>query len=348
LKNISKKIKQVLNYEQTIFILIWIVLLLLPFITNESRPFQKAGVLYVATRLNLIILSVLNNFWLLPELIQKGRYGYYFIIIAILILLFSINEEFVIEQLFAADSSRSSWSMRGFYFASVRASFILLIFSCYKLLWDYQMKLTKIKNLEKERIESELKFLKAQVNPHVLFNNLNNIYSLALEHSKQVPAMILKLSEMMRYMLYDCNDKYVPLEKEIVYLKDFIELQRLRLEESAMVSFNVEGKIEGKWISPLLLITFVENSFKHSMDSTPEHVEIIIRIEVEEETLHFHTANTYSQDEIDRYKKSGIGLQNVKKRLELIYGDNYNLKIYPEDSYYHVTLDLKLNSQGEA
>jgi len=204
--------------------------------------------------------------------------------------------------------------------------------------------------LEKEKVESELKFLKSQINPHVLFNNLNNIYSLALEQSEQVPKMILKLSQLMRYMLYDSNEQYVMLEKEMEYLRDFIELQKLRLDESALITLHIEGNTENKKIPPLLLITFVENSFKHSMKTTDKHIEIIIRLEIKGSKLHFHTANTYSESEDDytNGKRGGIGLKNVTKRLDLIYGDNYQLKFYPNTEYYHVTLELELEADSKA
>ena len=335
-------IKKAFYRESTIFVLIWLVLLIFPFLGQEPKIMSSISLLFIATRANIIALSVVNNFLLLPQIIKKGRYGFYFASAIACILLFSFNEEFVIEQILASGTERAEWSMRGFYFALFRTTMIVLIFSSYKLLWDYQSKLTKIKSLEKEKVESELKFLKSQVNPHVLFNNLNNIYSLALEKSSQVPDMILKLSQMMRYMLYDCNERFVPLEKEIKYLKDFIELQKLRLEENAMVNFSIEGDPENKKIAPLLLITFIENSFKHSMDTTDKAVEIIIRMEITEKNLNFHTANTYSPDSEKKMDTKGIGLKNVKKRLELIYGNQYELNIYPENHYYHVTLELEL------
>lgn len=317
-------------------------MLIFPFLGQEPRTITSISLLFIATRINIIVLSIVNNFVLLPQIIKKGRYGFYFATVIVTIVLFSLNEELVIEQILAPGSERSEWSMRGLYFALFRSTMIILIFSSYKLLWDYQSKLTKIKTLEKEKVESELKFLKSQVNPHVLFNNLNNIYSLALEKSPQVPEMILKLSQMMRYMLYDCNEQFVPLEKEINYLQDFIELQKLRLEENAMVNFSIEGDPENKKIAPLLLITFIENSFKHSMDTTDKPVEIIIRLELSDHTLKFHTANTYTPDAENDLNTEGIGLKNVKKRLELIYGDQHELNIYPENHYYHVTLDLEL------
>lgn len=342
-----ERIKQLTLNELTVFITIWIVLLILPFLGNEQEAFRQMTIFYVAVRANLIVLSIINNYWLLPKLIREGKYGFYIFSIVVAIALFSLNEELLLEQLMDEGAKYAGWSIQGFYFAMFRSAFIVLVFSCYKFLWDYQNKISRIKTLEKENVESELKFLKSQINPHVLFNNLNNIYSLALDQSEQVPKMILKLSQLMRYMLYDSNEQHVPLEKEIEYLRDFIALQKLRLEDSALITLHIEGNPAHKKIPPLLLITFVENSFKHSMKTTDKHVEIIIRLEIKGNKLHFHTANTYSATDDDHTggKRGGIGLKNVTKRLDLIYDDNYQLKFYPNTEYYHVTLEIELESE---
>ncbi len=199
--------------------------------------------------------------------------------------------------------------------------------------------------LEKEKVESELKFLKSQINPHVLFNNLNNIYSYALEKSEKVPEMLLKLSEIMRYMLKDGTEPLVPLRKELSYLQNFVDLQKLRLEGRGDVQFTVEGDPKDHKIAPLLLVSFVENSFKHSMQAAVDDIYIDILVRIREDELTFEAKNNYSEFKASEMEPDtgGIGLQNVKKRLQLIYNGQHALSINQTDDFFFVHLTLNLN-----
>jgi two-component system, LytTR family, sensor kinase len=191
-----------------------------------------------------------------------------------------------------------------------------------------------------QRQTSELALLRSQVNPHFLFNTLNNIYSLVYKKSDEAPAAVMKLSSIMRYMLYDSNSDHVHLDKEVDYLKSFIELQELRINQNGYVEFKIEGEIENSTIAPMLLIPFVENAFKHGgKNHTPG---IIIHLYIEENQMRF---------EVDNYKKKnllaqkdevgGIGLQNIKRRLELLYHEKQSLQIIEDKEMFKIKLIIE-------
>jgi hypothetical protein len=197
------------------------------------------------------------------------------------------------------------------------------------------------KEMEKQKLMSELSFLKSQVNPHFLFNSLNGIYALAIKKSDKTPDAILQLSDLMRHMLYESEKEWVDLSKEVDYLKNYIALQKLRLANNAVIDFEVKGDIEGKQIEPMLFIPFIENAFKHGVDS--EGADIHIQLEVKFKRLYFSMQNRIStahqKDEV-----SGIGLANVKKRLDLHYGSNYKLDYEEKKGIFSVNLQLNLKS----
>ena len=198
----------------------------------------------------------------------------------------------------------------------------------------------KIKgNLENEKLVSELAFLKSQINPHFLFNSLNNIYSLAYQKSEKTPEAILKLSEIMRYMLYESNENKVPLLEEIRYLKNYIELQKLRFKDKAYINFEVDEDIQDQKITPLILISFVENAFKHGVATDKEN-PITIVLNVSTNKLFFQVLNRKNTQNKD--ETGGIGLQNVKRRLDLLYKGQYRLHIQDDKDIYSCELYLNL------
>jgi two-component system, LytTR family, sensor kinase len=199
----------------------------------------------------------------------------------------------------------------------------------------------KLKNeLINQRQTSELALLRSQVNPHFLFNTLNNIYSLVYKKSDEAPAAVMKLSKIMRYMLYDSNSEKVQLEKEVDYLKSFIELQELRINQNGYVEFNIEGDIENRTIAPMLLIPFVENAFKHGgKNHTPG---IRIHLKAEPNLLYFGVTNYKKRNQIAQNDEiGGIGLQNIKRRLELLYPGKHELIIDDGPMVFQVDLKIK-------
>jgi len=195
--------------------------------------------------------------------------------------------------------------------------------------------------IEVQRVHTEISFLKAQLNPHFLFNSLNSIYSLANKKSDDTTEAIVTLSELMRYMIYETDKELVPLQDEITYIKNYISLQNLRLKDSSGVRVNIYGKIEHK-IEPLLLISFIENAFKYGTDYNGK-TDIRIRIEVVDNNLSFEVSNHVSIHK-RATPNSGIGIKNVKNRLQLHYPNTHELEIKEIEKQFTVKLTLKLNT----
>ncbi len=203
------------------------------------------------------------------------------------------------------------------------------------------------KSLEKEKLEAELKYLKSQVHPHFLFNTLNNLYSLTLKKSDNAPELVLKLSELMSYMLYDANAAQVPLSKEIQYLQNYIALEKIRYAERLDVAFNIGGQTAGKMIAPMLLLPFVENGFKHGASGDLDTVWTVIDLTVHSNRLVFKMENSKPADpetSLHSAGRNGIGLSNVQRRLDLLYGNNYDLKIFDEPDSFLVVLKIELQN----
>jgi two-component system LytT family sensor kinase len=204
--------------------------------------------------------------------------------------------------------------------------------------------------LEKENLQLELNFLRSQVNPHFLFNTLNNITSMAVDTDERVANAIIKLSDLMRYTLYESNQEKIALSREITFLNDYIELERIRLTKRASVEFEKNTEGHGLRIPPLILLTFVENAFKHSIHSTTEAAWVKINLSVQKDTLSFVVENSLPKKSVitNLNKAGGIGLENAKKRLELYYHKKYTLDILVTEAVYLVQLKITLNRDQSA
>jgi len=194
--------------------------------------------------------------------------------------------------------------------------------------------------------EAELKLLKAQLNPHFLFNTLNNLYGLSVVKSDKLPGLMLKLSDLLRYSLYETKEVLVPFEKEITYLENYIALEKIRLEDKTEISLIRKGDFSGIQIAPMLLIVFVENAFKHLGSNRGEYSRVEVNIVSHDKELEFHCFNTIDASAKPEANlemgKSGIGLQNAKKRLALIYPKKHDLSITQKNLEYIVHLILQL------
>ena len=216
-----------------------------------------------------------------------------------------------------------------------------------KLLKNWYLKQKETEQLTREKINAELQLLKAQVHPHFLFNTLNNIYSFILNGSSEAPEMIKKLSGLLNYILNECNQSLVPLEKELLLIQDYIELERIRYGDKLSLNLHIQGNPAGKIISPLLLIPFVENSFKHGTSRMLTHPWVKVDINIEGHSLDFKISNNKPEWSDDTITKKGIGLNNVKKRLQLLYPGNYSLNITENEMSYDVSMKIALHVPGE-
>lgn len=220
--------------------------------------------------------------------------------------------------------------------------FVLLMSGFVSVAGEFFKTDKKRKELENQRLNAELAYLKSQVNPHFFFNTLNAIYLLAHKKSDQTEHVVLKLSEIMRYMIYESNASQVSLSREIKYLSDYIDLQRIRLSKKIDVEFIVEGEPGNLLISPMLLIPFVENAFKHGI-SYVEPANILIKLSIQGNMIQFETSNKiFNKQEKQEENHSGLGLSNVKKRLLLLYPQLHSLNIDQENREYKVKLQINL------
>lgn len=214
------------------------------------------------------------------------------------------------------------------------------------LAWEYreerQQEQQRIQQLEKEKIASELKFLKAQLNPHFLFNTLNNLYSFVVMGSPKAPDMILRLSGILDYILYKSQQQFVPLQEEVNTIEHFIELEKVRYGERLQVNFTTAGNLFLP-ISPLLFLSLVENAFKHGASGDIDEPKINIEIKGTDEKINckvWNSKRAYEGELNDTYKE-GIGLSNIKRQLNLIYPDNYDLEIDDKEDSFLVAITIK-------
>lgn len=196
--------------------------------------------------------------------------------------------------------------------------------------------------VQQEKLTAELQLLKAQIHPHFLFNTLNNIYSFSLENSPKTPDMILKLSSLLNYMLYDCKVDEVRLQKEIEILKNYIDLEKERYGNTIEISWSVEGDMNDKFISPLLMLPFLENAFKHGTSEQVEKPWLSVDISVKADTLRCKIANSKNEFVPYHSNGNGIGIHNVKKRLQLMYPENHELKMHDEGHFFVISLLVRL------
>jgi len=213
-----------------------------------------------------------------------------------------------------------------------------------KLVIDWIKQRDLLNYTNKMLLENELKYLRSQIQPHFFFNTLNNLYSLTIDKSEKAPDLILKLSDLMKYFLYETGKDYQTLKNEIAHIKDYIEIERLRYDETLKIDFNIEGEIKKTMIKPLLLIPLVENAFKHGARNSEKNPYININLIVTKSLINFKVENSF-KNPTKKIKQQigGIGLSNIKKRLELNYGKgNYELNTFNEKNKYIAELKVSL------
>lgn len=226
---------------------------------------------------------------------------------------------------------------------------VMLVPLSVKLYAHYAEKEHKILVLSQEKTEAELQFLRSQIQPHFLFNVLNDIYAMALLQKKETPESILKLADLMRYVLQESTANKVPLEKEINYIKNYIDLEKLRYHNLFDITFDVEGDIVQSNITPLLLLPFVENAFKHASTVDKEKAWIKIYFGCFDNILSIDISNSFNPlVPKHSHVSSGIGIQNVRKRLDILYKGNYTMETEISTQMYKTTLKIDLLSKNDS
>lgn len=293
--------------------------------------------------LNLASSAFLINYILLPFFFYKKKYVHFILYLGLIILAAVFIEELILEKIFFPDTRGNKFS--SIFSTSIGILPVVAILVGFKFGWDLIEKQQQLEDLEAAVKESELQFLNSQINPHFLFNNLNNLYAHAIEESPKTPKIILDLSATLRYMLYDCKATAVPLKKELEHLENFISISKLQIEDRSLVNFTYPSISSQYQIAPLILIVFVENAFKHSAASLLKNININIEVKITEKGyLEFSCINSFhEQSNIDNLS-NGIGLENVQKRLQLLYPNAHALKVQQDTEQYTVFLSLQLKS----
>lgn len=221
--------------------------------------------------------------------------------------------------------------------------FAVLFFGVIKHIYDYRKLREDAKQLRIEKQQAELNYLKSQTNPHFLFNTLNNIYSLARDKSDLAPESILRLSKILRFMLYETSGAYIAIEQELKVISDYIALEKLRYDDSLLVNFNYDIEDMNQALPPLLLMSLVENAFKHGVSETRAHPFVDIHLSVNNRHLAFVVKNSTERFSEEQSVKENIGLSNLRRQLELLYTD-YNLSVEQVESVFTATLKINLAS----
>lgn len=287
------------------------------------------------------------NYVLIPKLFYTKKYLLFFASLLGLIIVFGVIEEGVVEQILTPNSrgrNEVTWQSIYWFFGEIIVP--LLAFMSIKFGFDNFEKQQALERIEKNNLTNELKFLKSQIQPHILFNSLNNLYNFALVKSDKTPDLILKLSNVLRYILYETTTEKVALSKELDFVEDYIDLQKAQFEKRGIINYVLkkEAEDESLKIAPFILIPFIENSFKHSFGTKIKGIRIDIQINIYEKELQLLISNNFEKDnnKKDELIYSGIGLKNVKKRLNLLYPDQHHLNLTSFNENYHVRLNLKL------
>ncbi|MHA7055660.1 sensor histidine kinase [Aquimarina sp. M1] len=344
---------KVLNIKDIAYhLLFWLAIMVLLAISEwgHGQSFKDAVIfelLYLPTRMIAVYINWLT---LIPRFLYRNYFGSYFILlIAVLVVTAIIHRYFVLYwgyPLFFPQWIDGKPLDPLNFFRLVQCIMLIatpVAFTTgFKLYSDWFKQRNETEILKQEKMNAELKFLKSQTNPHFLFNTLNSIYGLALEKSEKTPSLILKLSDILSYTLYESNVKKVPLSKELTLIENIIALEKERYEKRVAIHFKVEGDVEKIRIPPLILVPFIENAFKHGLKNEVKKGWINIYIKVSKNTLFFKIENSISSCKQDnKNHNGGLGLQNISRRLDLLYGNRKELQIKDTNETFIVSLLIK-------
>jgi two-component system, LytTR family, sensor kinase len=294
---------------------------------------------------DLALMVYLTNYLLIPKLLYKKRYVWFTLAFISLILASSFGKMYLIGQIM----ERPDWfsftraNIKGRFYDNVIPHFFLVIAgAAFKLMMDHSRVQRRLVEMAKEKSEAELNFLKSQINPHFLFNSLNSVYFLIDKNNAEARNALHKFSDMLRYQLYEMNGDRIPVEKEVRYLKDYVDLQKLRKDENYSVEFHCSPSVQGFSIEPLLLIPFVENAFKHISHHKDNSNFVKLELSRSNGEFRFEIENSRELLEKTTEQHGGIGLNNVRRRLELLYPEKHELEIKNTGKSFKVKLSIEI------
>ncbi|MFT4155208.1 sensor histidine kinase [Parafilimonas sp.] len=335
-----------------------IVFLLMPVLVSTRPPGEP---FFTVTRPfvrditgNFLLLSFFycNYYLLLPDLYFKRRYFFYIISVLFFLMVVLTLPSFLTGRFPHVNNNappapagpgftgKNSGALTGtaFLFSELKHHFYLFFIALFFSLLERTRE--KLAEAKEEKLRAELSSLKSQIHPHFLFNTLNSIYILSVKKDNRAPEAILNLSSLMRYVIKEANHSTIPLKNELDYIKSYIELQRARLGNTINVQFTCTGNAGAMNIAPLILITYIENAFKHGANPDTDDCIIGITVQITQDGLHLHVFNKKAQ--VLNREPAGIGMKNTKERLDHLYAGKYHLEINESRETYFVTLSLKL------
>ena len=338
----------------TVHVAAWTCFFLLP-IVFYPRPrdpnFQMSQAMinmYICINIFLVAFYYTNTDYFIPKLLTQKKWLWYTLAIIVCFTLFvqipGLFRDAIragLPQEVREKMLHRKKAIIPYPFTGTTAVFFLVftVSTCMKVIQQWLNTEKRSQEMENEKLVTELSFLKSQINPHFLFNTLNNIYSLAVVKSDATAGAVLKLSSIMRYVMNETKQNLVSLDKEIKFLNDYLELQKVRLTDKVKVTFEINGDVDQKQIAPLILIPFVENAFKYGI-STKHNSEILIKLDVTNEAVNFFISNAIVAIEREKIENNGIGLTNSRRRLELLYPGTHDLKVVEENKIFTVQLKL--------
>lgn len=320
----------------------WLVTLIFYAFTRKGLIESTGWFVFVADVLvrNVLIAATcyLNIYLLFEGLFRKGRYVAYAASLVCLIVVYTALQNVI--GAIIDKGSRNDMLFSSYYNFSIGIFYIAFTLALELSKRWYQQQLL-LHRIQSEKLQAELQYLKAQLNPHFLFNSINSIFFQIDKGNIEARESLHKFSEMLRYQLYECNEDKIPIEKETSYLKSYVDLQRLRKSNREQITFSAAENVSGFSIAPLLLLPFVENAFKHVGSRPGTGKAVQLEMDRQNGSFLFHVANSIEPSAVNG-NQSGIGLKNVRRRLDLLYTDKYQLDIHRSDSEYSVTLKIKI------
>ncbi|MFT5168081.1 MAG: two-component system LytT family sensor kinase [Saprospiraceae bacterium] len=346
-KIIASKVYAFLSRRMVYHSIFWLIFLG-TLVNMDNRDEMSVAYSFLVEIINTSFFALIvyfNLFYLIPRYLNDKSFLLYCLVLVFSILVLTPIKILILYFVLIDYPETQESLIVNFNLMFLLAFIIVGSSTILKIISDWVRYQRDRRELQTQTMQSELKFLKSQINPHFLFNTLNNLYALTLKKSDKAPEIVIKLSEMMRYMLYECNEKRVLLSKEVSYIRNYLDLERLRQAKNFEINFEVKGHVTDQKIAPLMFIPFLENSFKHGLNNQISQGFVAIKMEVNERSVDFFIENSKAEKlpAIEHRRSGGIGLVNVRRRLNLLYPNHYYLDIKDNPNTYTVNLKLDLD-----
>ena len=296
-----------------------------------------------------MLMTYWTLYFLLPNFLLKKRIASFILIFIVSLVFAGLLEQAILVSFFhplfnpVNKNSTVYWNINTIVRIILIINSTVIVAATIKVMKLWYQNQQRLQLAEREQLVSEIKYLQTQMQPHFFFNTLNNLYGLILKRSDVAAEVVLKLADLMRYMVYEANKSAVSLEKEINHIQNYIELEKIRYPDGFDIFFTSKGDTRHQLIAPLLLFPFVENAFKHGLSESIESSWINLNINLERKHLQFRIENSLAERKPDA-DMEGLGLQNIQRRLELLFTGNYNLLIKQQERSYLVELNINLET----